>query len=265
MRRWILLLCLLAAHCNFTSQSYNHGKLLSAGESMFGAGVGRRQFYRIDKELLVVNETVYDTVDTLIRPRIVSSIDTLMDTVQGHWWSLGVNFRLGILQYKPFGNGLEIGVHLEYPAQLSTHYGLPVIEFDARAGFASIEIARALMHHNVVVGWTLGAWVDNGWYAEYAAGLEYKALIPYGNIRALLVATDITTDSLDLFDNQVLAEHELSWNVRLAFGMSVRLPRWPALPDFVSPEVSMFFPNYSSLRRVGLTYHVALRWQNGFL
>jgi hypothetical protein len=247
------MLAALLAGCNFTTQSYNHGKLLNPGETLAGIGVGKREYYRIN-----------DRVDSVKRT----------DTVRFSKNSYCLDYRLGVLRTRPLGRGLEIGFHLEGPGQLNPSErarkntalwgGIMILDFDARLGLKDIAMGRGLFHHNIGLGWRVGAWIDNGWFAEYAAGWEYGRLLPYANVRAELMPTDPAgMDSL--FESRTpFKYHNQLWTARAAMGVSVRLPHWFFLePDYLTPEVTVVCPHFSAVSRCGFTYHVGLRWLNG--
>jgi hypothetical protein len=247
----IIAYLFLFTGCNFTSQSYNHGKLLNPGETLTSIGVGAREYYKIEQK------------------DAPTSISNKTDTVKYQWLSLCLDYRLGVLRKYPFGKGMEIGFHLEGPTQYATtkygslYLGPPILEFDGRLGFNDFVLGKGLFHHNMALGWTIGAWIDNGWYAEYAAGWEYKWLIPYANFRAELLATDPSTaDSLTESYTPFKYQNR-SWTTRTALGVSIRIPQMRFLPDYISPEISTIYPHYSSVSHYGITYHVGLRWLNG--
>jgi hypothetical protein len=262
-KAWALIglvgLIVLFDKCNFTSQSYNTGKLLNPGETMVSLGVGKREFYSItSKDTLIakVNEP----------PERVSLVGT-NDTIRKQLYSVSLDYRLGVLRKLPFGKGLEIGFHLEGPYQINTNHtinlGPALLEFDGRFGFIDMPLGKGLLHHNIGLGWTIGPWIDNGWYAEYAIGWEYAWIIPYADFRAEWLSTNISdSDSLTNSYNPYTFEKR-SWTTRTALGISMRLPHWWFLPDFVVPEISVIGPHYSAVSHFGLAYHVALRWLNG--
>lgn len=256
-RRILFVIVCLFAGCNFTTQSYNYGKLLDPGASMVTVGVGARQFYKVKWSDSVAGST------------IVNRNDTTVYTGPSLCW----DYRLGVLRKLPFGQGLEIGFHLEGPIQFTPtdsmgkqgeYMGPAALELDARMGLKDVNVGKGIFHHNVCLGWTIGAWIDNGWYAEYAAGWEYKWLTPYVDLRAELLATDPTSDD-SLFESYTPFLHEKrSWTTRTAAGVSIKLPHLFFLfPSFISPELSFICPHYSGMSQYGLTYHVGLRWLNG--
>jgi len=162
----------------------------------------------------------------------------------------------------PFGKGLEIGFHLEGPYQLNAknvsleYIGPVLLEFDGRFGFKDKPIGEGLLHHNLGIGWTIGPWIDNGWYAEYAAGWEYQWVIPYANFRTEWLATDFSSiDSLTESYSPYNYEKR-SWTTRTAIGISMRIPHWWITPDFIVPEIAVIYPHYSAVSHygIGLSY-----------
>ena len=274
----IFIAFIFCALCNFTTQSYNTGKLLNPGETLAGIGVGKREYYSIKRR------------DTLKN----NSQSFSYDTVRSKDLSLCLDYRLGVLRTCPLGKGIEIGFHLEGPNQFNPDTtvssvgefkGPAVLEFDSRFGLNDLCLGKGLYHHNFSLGWTIGSWIDNGWFVEYAAGWEYKWLIPYTNIRAELLPTDPSGDD-SLTESYTPFKYEKrSWTTRTATGVSIRLPhtfsvRFPyiiflplprfivihlphIIPDFLCPEISVIYPHYSAISHYGITYHIAFRWLNG--
>jgi hypothetical protein len=250
---------MLFVGCNFTTQSYNTGKLLNPGETLLSAGIGKREFYSI---------SAHDAAGNLL-VSMPDSFVTKIDTSREQYFSACIDYRLGVLRKFPFGRGLEIGFHLESPYQLNPKYsadaylGPVLLEFDGRFGFKDKPIGKGLLHHNLGLGWTIGPWIDNGWYAEYAAGWEYERLIPYANFRAEWLATNIS-DFNDITESYSPYRYtKRSWTTRTAIGVSMRVPHWWISPDFVVPEITLIYPHYSAISHYGIAYHIALRWLNG--
>jgi hypothetical protein len=253
----VVLLALFVAGCNFTSQSYNYGKLLDPGATLVTVGAGSRKFYAVRWQDTLQDSVMSYRKDTTIHSRL----------------SLCLDYRLGVLRKLPFGQGLEVGFHLEGPVQYNPtdsiaktgeYLGPMALELDCRLGIKDFSLGKGIFHHNVAVGWTIGEWIDNGWYAEYAAGWEYQWLTPYVDFRAELLATDPTSDD-SLTESYTPFKYEKrSWTTRTAAGVAIRLPHISfLLPDYVSPEVSFICPHYSGISQYGITYHIGLRWLNG--
>jgi len=265
---FLILLLILFAKCNFTSQSYNTGKLLNPGETLVSVGIGAREFYSIARHDSATSYRLYSYNDSLTF-YMPDSFSSKFETIRKQGYSLCLDYRLGVLRTLPFGKGLEIGFHLEGPYQLNAknvsleYMGPVLLEFDGRFGFKDNPIGEGLLHHNLGIGWTIGPWIDNGWYAEYAAGWEYQWVIPYANFRAEWLATDFSSiDSLTESYSPYNYEKR-SWTTRTAIGISMRIPHWWITPDFIVPEIAVIYPHYSAVSHYGIAYHIALRWLNG--
>ena len=235
------------------------GKLLNPGESMATLAVGGQPWYNVRDS----SGDIFSSSDTGIRPTYLGRYFKRIRTYKGQDFSYCYDYRLGILDKYPLGKGLEFGFHFEAPAP-SEGGGSLLLDIDLRSGLPPAVTKNAVFHHNISLGWTVGIWVDNGVYAEYAAGLEYKYFIPYTNLRLLCTATDITGDMWFFSGNNFLQKHSQFWNIRQCLGCAIKIPRLPVLPDYVVPEVTLGYPNYNRFEHVGFTYHIGLRWLNGF-
>jgi hypothetical protein len=264
---FLIVFLILFAKCNFTSQSYNTGKLLNPGETLVSVGIGKREIYSIARRDSIIRYHLYS--DSMPFP-VIDSFMSKYDTSRQQTTTFCLDYRLGVLRTYPFGKGLEIGFHLEGPFQYNPgsnfsfgYRGLVLLEFDGRFGFKDMAFGKGLIHHNLGLGWTIGEWIDNGWFAEYAAGWEYKWMIPYVNFRAELLATDPSvndslTESFTPYQYQ-----KRSWTTRTAIGFSAKIPHWWLTPDFIVPEITVVYPHYSAIAHYGITYHIAFRWLNG--
>jgi hypothetical protein len=248
---------LIVAQCNFTTQSYNMGKLLNPGESMATLAVGGQPWYSVrDSSVAIYSDTGRDAT-------YLGQNFSKIRKYSGQEFSYCFDYRLGILDKYPLGKGLEFGFHFEAPAPSESGGGGLLLDIDLRSGLPPSVIQNAVFHHNIGLGWTVGLWVDNGVYAEYAAGLEYKYFIPYTNLRLLCTATDISGNMGGVWPN-FFNNHAQFWNIRQCLGCAIKIPRLPVLPDYVVPEVTLGYPNYNRSQHVGFTYHIGLRWLNGF-
>ncbi len=243
---FFILCSALFSGCNFASQSYNFGTLLAPGETATVLGAGRRPFYTITK-----SQADDGTAQT-------SSVS--IDTATNERFVYGGQLRIGVFPALPFGGGLNLGLAVEYPGQLAEDAGLPVVECDVLMGLPARPASRFTYYHNITLGWTIGSWIDNGWFTEYAGSFDTKHIIPYYNARVLLVSTSVLSDSTDFTDKNLLKEHDLSVTARLCAGVAVKLPTVPVLPDFIVPEAALFFPRYSPVTPIGITYHIGFRW-----
>jgi hypothetical protein len=253
------------------------GKLLNPGESITTIGLGDQPWYKRRDTSVATSkyDTImwkpnylmdstgyppgYDSTGRLIYPRDTTIWKRKTD---GRQSSFCFNYRLGILDKYPLGKGLEFGFHMEAPVP-SEGGGSMVLEFDLRSGLPPAVVGNAVFNHNVGLGWMVGMWVDNGWYAEYAAGLEYKHLVPYTSIRLLYTATDLTGDQFAFENANFFKKHSQYLNIRQCLGCAIKIPRLPVLPDYIVPEMTLAYPNYDRFQSVGFTYHVGLRWLNG--
>jgi hypothetical protein len=246
------VVCAALCMCNFATTSFNLGKLLLPGESMFTVSAGKTSSYTLDRQ-----------EDWVRDPNTgIGKLDTLNDTSTYFGPSAAIDYRLGVLSKYPFGKGVEIGFLIEYPVQMSRYRAPPLLQFDARLGLPMMDLGRMAYHHNMDIGWIVGGWVDNGWFAEYAAGIEIGKVIPYGNVRITRTPTDIFNDEEDVFEDEFLMHHNRRWNVRGCLGVSLQLPRWPIVPDFIVPEFAVLYPN-ALLKTPGISGHIGLRWQYG--
>lgn len=257
---------MLLSGCFVASQSFNHGKVLKPGEGMLTIGLGRRRYHEVDGYWDSEHNAVFDTVST--EPLVVdtdyiwSEHFVHTDTSMSAELCGSFNYRLGFLDRHPFGKGTELGFHVEIPTQSYHFYGLPLLEFEARCGLKGSVLFDGVFHHNVSAGWTVGGWVDNGWFAGYTASVERTHFISYLTTRLQLQATDFTRDQMSGFDD-FLGRHDRTWNIRHAAGVSLELPRLVVLPDYITPEISVVYPHYSALRHAGVAFHVGFRWLNG--
>jgi hypothetical protein len=254
--------------CNFTVQSYNHGKLLNPGEGMVTTGLGWKQ------RDLIESTSSYGYTDPETGDWIYSSG---YDTTTFDFFSFAWDFRLGFLEKYPFGKGMEIGFHLEEAISRTREFdydeneyvyspvieGPPVIELSSRFGLPDRIMGSSIWHHNIELGWIIGGWVDNGWFGGYSAGLERKHILPYASVRVLLTPTDVLNSSFSFDDQRYFTQHDQHIQIRTALGISLKLRQLPVLPDIIAPEISILAPHYQSANGFGMTLHVGLRWMNG--
>ena len=251
-----IVLLLTLPGCLITTQSYNHGKLLNPGERLMTLGIGGR---RSSPYLKKIEYQYIDTLDREIEKEI-------KDSTRYNWGTCTFDYRVGILRRYPFGKGLETGFHLEAAFRrdhkgVPQFYGPPMLEIDTRFGLPDLLMKKSIFHHNISAGWIIGYWVDNGWFAGYAAGWEFDRIIPYVSLRVLRTATDALNEPVmdDFF-----TKHNRSWLVRIAPGISLKIPDGARiLPEYISPEVSLAFPNYSTGQQVGINGSIGIRWMLG--
>lgn len=275
-----LILLFLNAGCYFSSHSFNHGRLVNPGDIIHSFSVGS---YRSNVKL-TTNDWVLDSVtDDYINKKTY-------DTITTNWLSLHYQYRLGVHNKYPFGGGIEIGIQFEgsfcFYREYDTSYfnnGIvhdsdiyeytnvyaetpPSVEFDIRMGFKPLVLSRSIYNHNLQIGWTVGTWVDNGWYIEYAGGWEGEKIIPYTSLRVQLCATDVFSKG-GLYNDNFFSIKDNALMIRNALGCSIKTykkGRAKIIPDYIAPEISLCYPNFLSAQQVGLTYHLGFRWTNGF-
>ncbi|MBN1306297.1 MAG: hypothetical protein JXA18_00165 [Chitinispirillaceae bacterium] len=221
------------------------------GESMVTTATGKNSFYAIGQRdtFVGIDENGW-------------KFDTAYDTTTFWGWCAAIDYRIGVLSHYPFGKGCEIGFLVEFPVQMKNFRGPPLLQFDARLGLPMGVFRRMPYHHNIDLGWIVGGWVDNGWFMEYAGGLETGSFTPYGNIRVTRTPTDIFSSGLDPMDPDFLKHSNPGWNFRTCIGGSIHLPRFMLLPDFIVPELSLVYP-HSLLEVPGISVHVGARWRYG--
>ncbi len=261
-----LSLALLSMGC-YTTQSFNHGKLADPGDAVFTLAAG--SFHR-DANAMVFSDGVWDDS--------TSEWIEYYDTVAFNWLSISLGYRLGVHEKYPFGGGLEIGVMVEGSFFFTKYWDSwendsvtsvssdipPAIEFDLRMGFKPIPLRKGTYNHNVSLGWDVGAWVDNGWFIEYAGGWEFAKYIPYIGMRFFMTATDVSKLNYGTESKKFFNEHHRSYNIRNVAGCSLRFKKIPVLPDIIAPEVSVIYPDFSFANKIGFTYHIGFRWMSGF-
>jgi hypothetical protein len=270
---FLLLFSMLFPGCLISTQSFNHGKLLNPGERLFSAGFGwkyaSRYFYQ---------DTWYDSLNNKEIP--------IFDTARYNWAAFVIDYRSGVLRKYPFGRGLEIGYHLETALRMkrviekryscdedcrvaydtsyeSELHSPPLLEIETRFGFPDRTLEKCIFHHNLCLGWITGQYVDNGWFAGYAAGWEFWRIIPYVNIKLFCTATDKMNEAW-WDDSTFFKQHDRKFVMRISGGTSFILPyNHTLLPEFISPEVSLMFPNFSIGQPVGVSFSTGIRWMLG--
>jgi hypothetical protein len=249
--------------CLITTQSYNHGKLLNPGERLATHGFGCLYSSRYQP----IQSNQYDAGGIFLN-------GSRYDSTRFGWFTYTYDYRVGVLRKYPFGKGLEAGYHLEmaYRGNLSVSwngatrtepefYGPPVLEIDTRFGLPDMTLRKCIYHHNVNAGWIVGYWVDNGWFLGYAAGWEFERVIPYVSSRIALSATNAINRSLD---SNFFKTHDRKLYGRICGGVSCKLPfNYSIVPEFVTPECSLMFPNFSTGQHVGFGVSVGVRWLLG--
>jgi hypothetical protein len=247
----LVLLILSAAciqNCNFSSHSYNFGKLLKPGNSFFITSVGNRHIPKIDTVRVRPITRIHDTT--------FSETNSL---------SYALNYRLGFAENKIFKEYIDIGFLLELPVS-NDDFFFSQLEFDIRAGLPGPQFKIGKYYHNIKLGWGLGEWVDNTLFAEYGAGFEIRHSIFYANFRFNKYATELAADSIAFeMANQDIGlgrinDSKAQWNGRFSAGICYHLPAIKLLPDAVIPEVSIIYPGFNRISSAGFLYHLGLYW-----
>ncbi len=257
----LLLPLFVFTSCYYSAHSYNHGKLLDPGNSMFTFGVGgTRQS--------VIEEEAYNSYAS---SESVSGIDTTQDSnwISATWRSIALNYQLGVHEKYPFGGGIEIGILFEgqyYRPNTGNSVKsdiLPSIDFNTRLGFKDIVTDRSIFQHNLELGWTTGMWLDNGFFIGYAAGWEFEWMIPYLGIRGVVMPTNIQKNDYFPGDDEFWEYSDRKFNLRLAMGVSLKFSKRRFIPDYITPEFTLTGPNASPNEPVNGHIHLGFRWTNG--
>jgi hypothetical protein len=265
---YLLLICFpfLISECFVTTHSFNHGKLLNPGERLITTGFGWKYSARY------IKESHYD-FDSLGRYKQID----YYDSTRFGWFNFAVDYRVGVLRKYPFGKGLETGFHVESAMRGNQYIGptkkgttpemyySPLLELDTRFGLPDITLNNGIFHHNVSWGWIVGQWVDNGWFWGYAMGLEFQKLILFSSFRYAMTPTDKFYDAVAVDSDQFFKKHDRTHGVRILCGTSIKLPfNESALPEYITPEFSLMFPNFNHVQPVGFSFSIGIRWMPKF-
>lgn len=237
--------------CFVATQSLNHGKLLNPGERLITTGYGWKYSAKYNSH--------HDDITTN---------RDIIDSTRMGWLNLIFDYRIGILRKYPFGRGLELGYHLEYAQRKEkgeiVPYNLPLLEIDTRFGLPDFTLHKSIFHHNVNAGWDIGQWVDNGWFLGYAAGWEFNIVMPYISLRYFSTATDLFSRE-DSSPDSAFIKHERTRGVRLCGGASLKMPvNHNFIPEYITPEVSLIFPNFNKHQPVGFSFTLGISWIPGY-
>jgi hypothetical protein len=231
--------------CLYTTQHFNSGRLLEPGKTAVTFGLGREQVYSEHCPDGYQSEShtggtlcrdersyggsgdpfdgappVYDTA--LIAPAIGTIILP----------KFSLSYRLGVRgHWGPF-TGVELGWLIEAPTNPGT------VEFDLKLGLPLAERFRA--QHSLSAGWGVGMWADNSYFLEYAASRDLGPHALYANYRFTWLATQ-PADLDSSFDNWKFTSHR-RYVSQAAFGLYLKMPDWPVLPDYVTPQAIFTFP-----------------------
>jgi hypothetical protein len=262
----LIILPFLVSECFVTTHSFNHGKLLNPGERLITTGFGWKYSTRYNKQYR-------ETADSLYR----YTSNRYYDSTRFGWFDFALDYRVGVLRKYPFGKGLETGFHLESAMRGNQYsdgvkkgtepemYSSPLLELDTRFGLPDITLNNGIFHHNVSWGWIVGQWVDNGWFWGYAMGLEFQKLILFSSIRYAMTPTDKFFNATGVNSDQFFKQHDRTHGVRLLCGTSIKLPfNQSVLPEYITPEFSLMFPNFTRVQPVGFSFSIGIRWMPGF-
>ena len=228
--------------CLYTSHHYNSGRILEPGNTAVTIGYGKFKLLQADCENGYYGQTdsagvlhcvYYDfrgsnSADTIRRDPVIteSSIPK---------FSLG--YRLGVRgPWGPF-TGIELGWHLEAPTNPGS------AEFDLKFGLPAPKSTH--LFHSLSGGWIVGMWADNSFFTEYAASRAFgegdNAHALYASCRLTHLATQpadvFLTDSLNLrFNNKKRFANQAT------LGFHLRMPEFPILPDYLSPQITVSTP-----------------------
>ncbi len=267
----ILPFFLILTSCYYTSQSYNHGKLLDPGDVIFTGGVGLSpQKVKVESEQYIYEEYYDEYYDTSYEILTYKELPPTYETKMCR--SFGLNFQLGVHDKLPFGGGIEVGLMFEASYFVTEdNYGertlssniLPALDFNARLGFRDKVLSRSLYQHNLELGWITGMWLDNGWFLGYSGGWEFDKIIPYLGIRAIILPTNLVEHKEWMGSDNFFKKHDQKFNVRGSAGISFKLKRVRVLPDYITPEITVTGPHGAPFSPVSTNFHVGFRWTNG--
>ncbi len=256
----VIIISLFISGCYYTAQSYNHGKLLDPGNSMFTVGAGASM--QDVPGHLVYNYTDYNYDDSGYGMDYYDSIGVETRI----WRNIALNYQLGVHEKYPFGGGLEIGLLWEFSYYKErgdrSSEVLPALDFNVRTGFKDIVLSRSLYQHNLEIGWTTGMWVDNGMFLGYAGGWEFENIIPYAGLRLIYMPTNLLEHE-DVFWEDNFEFHDRKFNARIAIGATIKISEIRVIPDYITPELTFTGPNASVIDDYNATFHVGFRWTNG--
>jgi hypothetical protein len=229
--------------CLYTGHHYNNGRILSPGNTAVTVGYGSDKAYSLhcpDRHVLEQDSAgVFECIP--MRLGILGTDTETEDTLtpgtryqSGSKFSLG--YRLGVRgPWGPF-TGAELGWHLEAPTAPIT------AEFDFKLGLPNASSVKYF--HSVSLGWGIGVWVDNSFFAEYAAARSFGQGEEAHTLYASYRATYLATQPFELMDTEeelrFQSHRRLVQQASLGFHWS--LPGIPILPDYFSPQITATTP-----------------------
>ena len=241
--------------CLFTSQHFNTGKILLPGEKVNSYGLTRGPLYFCDGDLEKDSKghshcVEYES-DWGVEHISESSVP-----------SFSIGWRLGVRESWGPLTGVDFGYHIEFPGTL---------DFDVRWGLPNFKIPN--FYHNVSTGWGIGAWADNNWFVEYAAGYELLGrYILYANFRETWLSTQFADLTLNAKPEEDIFKHARSFMHQLSVGTRVNFAATSSLlPTYLHvnahygfPQIMLFGirpPKGSSIDKVYSRINVGLEWK----
>jgi hypothetical protein len=261
------------AGCLYTTQHFNTGRLLEPGETAVTFGLGKAHYYRED-----CPDGYYGSYDgsgevagtgtdkTVCRKAYVydgmapaqPGADSVrpLERIREDIPKASLGYRLGVRKRWGPLTGIELGWNLEGPTN-------PIsLEFDLKAGLPMPSRWKA--SHSLSAGWGVGAWVDNTWFAEYAAAREFGKSALFASYRYSALATQPEN-----LDSSSRAGHFVRFPRsahQFSLGWYQRVPALPVVPDYLVPEFTLTLPVYrGDLRELrppalDLNFNVGVGW-----
>lgn len=261
------------AGCLYTTQHFNTGRLLEPGETAVTLGLGKAHYYREDcpdgyygsyqardgeagiERTVCRKEHFFGAGDpgqSQGGPDSVRPLERMRDDLP----KASIGYRLGVRKrWGPF-TGIELGWTLEGPTN-------PVsLEFDLKAGLPMPSRWKA--SHSLSAGWGVGAWVDNTWFAEYAAARSFGKSALFASYRYSALATQPEN-----IDSSARTGHFMRfphYAQQVSLGWYQHVPALPVIPDYLAPEFTLTLPVYrGELRELrppayDLNFNVGVGW-----
>ena len=217
-----------------TLQHYNDGRTLAtgitddtwglvrttmtvcAGETKRGSsGLMECQLDTVVKTIIPNGTAVYSS-ENLPKDTTITAVNT------APMYQLMTSWRLGVRDsWGPF-TGVDLGWAIEFPGTL---------EFDGRLGLPG-PAPEASWRHSMTLGWGIGNWADNTWYAEYGISnqLSESALL-FGNLRESILSTQISDLEMEQTQSRLFANHRRLLS-QASFGMRFGPFKKGLLPKF---------------------------------
>jgi hypothetical protein len=205
--------------CLYSVHRFNTGMVLPEGKTQTTLGAGRQAMWRC----------AHSQADSSAAPHACG--DSAGESVsKSQVFKGSVDFRLGLANHLGPFPGAELEWHLEAPTSPAS------MEFALNLALPGGEA----FHQAVGAGWGIGAWADNSVFLEYAASRRMGRPLFFGNARVTWLATQIEEVLGEDFAAPLPSHRHLV--AQTGAGVSLRLPDWPVVPDFVIPQVNATFP-----------------------